>query len=160
MRIYIVRHAWTYERDADRWPDDGLRPLTDEGIDRFHKMAKTLAKRGFAPARVATSPLVRCRQTAEILSEYLPKSTELVELPALAPGSDLRAALEWSRAVEADVVWVGHSPDVEELTAQLIGDGQTSIRFAKGAAAAIRFERVTASQGELEWLVTAKMLGI
>jgi hypothetical protein len=46
------------------------------------------------------------------------------------------------------------------LTAALIGDLQGAIRFAKGAVAAVRFpDRVALAEGELRWLVTAKMLG-
>lgn len=160
MRLYIVRHAWAYERDVNRWPDDGQRPLTAEGRARFAKVAKALAQRGFDPTAIATSPLIRCRETADLLLARLPRSTQLAELDALAPGSDLKQVMEWTRQRQGeDVAWVGHSPDVEELTAALIGDAHASLRFSKGAAAAIRFERLGSGHGQLEWLVTAKLLG-
>ena len=58
------------------------------------------------------------------------------------------------------MAWVGHAPDVGRLAASLIADSQGWIRFAKGAVAAIRFYDPPApGQGELIWLVTAKMLG-
>ena len=161
MMIYIVRHAWAGDHDPDRWPDDRQRPLTTEGCQRFRKVAKALVKRGFEPARIATSPLVRCRQTADILIDELSKRTTLVELDALAPGSNLKAAMEWTREKpDGDVAWVGHAPDVEDLTAALIGQPDASIRFAKGATAAVRIDNLAAGRGELEWLVTAKLLGI
>ncbi len=53
MFIYIARHAWAGERGDPRWPDDSLRPLTPEGVERYDKVIQTLAKRGFAPARIA-----------------------------------------------------------------------------------------------------------
>jgi phosphohistidine phosphatase len=161
MYIYVVRHAWADDRDPSRWPDDAERPLTNEGRSRFKKVASVLVQRGFAPERIATSPLVRCRQTADILRAALPKSTTLDELDALAPGSDLKALMAWSRQTDnIDVAWVGHSPDVEELTAALIGDGSAGICFKKGAVAAIRFENQSSGHGELEWLLTAKSLGL
>ena len=55
MFIYIARHAWAGERGDPRWPDDSLRDLTPEGIERYAKVVKALAKRGFAPGRIATS---------------------------------------------------------------------------------------------------------
>ena len=62
---------------------------------------------------------------------------------------------------DADTCWVGHSPDVERLAADLIGDGTSRIRFAKGAVAAISFEsEINSGAGELYWLVTAKSLGL
>ena len=65
MKLYIVRHAWAEEQDDDRWPDDRQRPLTAEGRKRFSRVAKALDHRGIAPQLIVTSPLMRCRQTAE-----------------------------------------------------------------------------------------------
>lgn len=161
MHIYIVRHAWAGERDSQRWPDDGQRPLTPEGQARFRKLAKAIVQRGCRPQRIATSPLVRCRQTADILLECLPNEATLDELDALAPGSDLKTLMHWTRqSQETDVAWVGHAPDVDELAAALIGDGSAGIRFKKGAVAAIHFDNLAAGHGDLEWLATAKVLGL
>ena len=162
MFIYIARHAWAGERGDPRWPDDSLRELTPAGIDRYTRVAKTLVARGFAPERIATSPYTRCRQTAEILAKNIATNPSIDELVALEPGSELEPLLEWSRAQsEADTCWVGHSPDVERLTAELIGDGTSRLRFAKGAVAAISFEaEINSGAGELYWLATAKILGL
>ena len=59
------------------------------------------------------------------------------------------------------IAWVGHAPDVNWLTAATIGDAACSIRFAKGAIAAVRFSETPAlGGGELQWLATAKILGV
>jgi phosphohistidine phosphatase SixA len=162
MFLYIARHAWAGERGDPRWPDDSLRELTSEGIDRYTKVVKALAARGFAPTRIATSPYTRCLQTAEIIAQHVPGKPRIDELEALEPGSDLEPLLEWSRAQgDVDTCWVGHSPDVERLAADLIGDGTSRIRFAKGAIAAISFEsEINSGAGELYWLATAKSLGV
>jgi len=163
MDLYIIRHAWAEDRDAERWPDDGLRPLTDAGCERFAKVVGKLAERGVSPGLLATSPLVRCRQTADILSEVLPGRPEVVELPALEPGSDLEALTDWTAARAEDhgeIGWVGHAPDVDRLCAALVGGDEAWIRFAKGAVAAVRFEGPPEiGSGELRWLATAKVLG-
>src|SRR3954447_13067351 len=163
MFLYIARHAWAGERGDPRWPDDSLRELMPEGIERYTKMVKVLAERGFRPDRIATSPYTRCRQTAEIIAKHS-KQAAIDELGALEPGSELEPLLEWSRkfsANDANTCWVGHSPDVERLAAEMIGDGAARIRFAKGAIAAISFESgINADAGELCWLATAKSLGL
>ena len=161
MIVYIVRHAWAGERDTERYPDDNLRPLTADGTKRFDRLAKKLAKRGIAPTIIAASPLVRCRQTAEILAKRLPGDPQLVELDALAPSSRLEPLLRWNaeQASHAEVAWVGHAPDVEELAAALIGDMQARIRFAKGSVAAIDCAPGESGFGTLLWLATAKLLG-
>jgi phosphohistidine phosphatase len=161
MLLYIVRHAWAEQRDAERYPNDDLRPLTGEGKKRFAKVVERLAEGGFRPTLVATSPLVRCRQTADIIVKHLPDKAELVELDALRPGSDLNALVEWTAAQPDEAIaWVGHAPDVGDLAASLIGDGTGAIRFAKGAIAAIEFDGKPAGEkGQLNWLATAKLLG-
>jgi phosphohistidine phosphatase len=162
MFIYIARHAWAGERGDPQWPDDSLRELTPEGIERYANVVQALADRGFAPERIATSPYTRCRQTADIITKLVASKPKIDELEALEPGSDLEELLEWSREQgDFDTCWVGHSPDVERLAAELIGDGGGRVRFAKGAIAAISFESdINAGAGELYWLATAKSLGV
>jgi phosphohistidine phosphatase len=160
MLLYIIRHAWAEERDEDAFPDDEHRPLTKEGRKRFRKLVKALAERGFAPVEIATSPLVRCVETAEIIAEVVPSRPQVTLVEALSPGSKLDALIEWTRQrAGGDVAWVGHAPDVGRLTAALIGDPYSAIRFTKGAVAAIEFDRPPApGQGELAWLVSAKLV--
>ncbi|MBN2293994.1 MAG: histidine phosphatase family protein [Pirellulales bacterium] len=166
MDLYIVRHAWAGHYGDPQWPDDFERPLSSAGKERFAEFAEKLAGRGFLPQLVATSPLVRCRQTAELVVDAVEKAGQqrprLVEVEALVPGGDFDELIEWSkeRAKEFDsMAWVGHAPGVGRMTAALIG-GRGEIRFAKGAVAAVRFPLAPEQgNGELRWLLTAKMLG-
>lgn len=162
MFIYIARHAWAGERGDPRWPDDSLRELTPEGMERFAKVVRALVARGFEPERIATSPYARCRQTAEIIAKLARGKPTIEELAALEPGSDIGTLIEWTAAQDgANVCWVGHSPDVEDLAAELVSDGGAHLRFAKGAVAAVGFDdELTPGSGELHWLITAKVLGI
>ena len=125
-------------------------------------MVQLLAKRGFEPSAIATSPYARCRQTAELISQYTPHHPEVTQLEALEPGSDFKSLVQWSQETDAEqICWVGHAPDVGHLTAALIGDTHAEIRFAKGAIAAIRlYQKVSIHCGELYWHVTAKSLGL
>ena len=164
MILYIIRHAWAGHYGDPAWSDDFQRPLTDEGRRRFAVMVEQLVARDFAPEVVATSPLVRCRQTAELVAAGVAGRPEVVERDALMSGGDLEAMLTWTAAQAeqyGEIAWVGHAPDVGRLTATLIGEPSGWIRFAKGAVAAIRFDddMPRPAEGELRWLVTAKMLG-
>ena len=162
MHLYIIRHAWAYEHGDPRWPDDSQRPLEKEGAERFAQVVKLLAARGLAPQTIATSPYLRCRQTAEIAAIRSPQSPQITELDALRPGSDFDELIEWTRQQQVEsVAWVGHAPDVGRLAASLISEGDAAIRFAKGSVASIRVEGpLGAGCGELEWHATAKLLGV
>jgi len=162
MFIYIARHAWAFEFGDPRWPDDSLRPLEDEGTDRYRQMIQALAKRGFAPEVIATSPYVRCEQTAEIISCHTEHQPKIVTLDALLPSSDFGSLCQWSQQAGCEqICWVGHAPDVGDMTAALVGDRRANIRFAKGAIAAVRIEpELGIDSGELYWLATAKSLGL
>jgi phosphohistidine phosphatase len=161
MLLYIIRHAWAEERDENHWPDDSLRPLTKDGEKRFKKQLKRLADTRFAPELIASSPFVRCMQTAEIISDRFPGKPKVVPLKALEPSSDLPALLQWTLEQQVDeFAWVGHSPDVEKLLTQLVCHGEFALRFKKGAIAAVRFnDAIDVGQGELQWFATAKLLG-
>lgn len=162
MRLYIIRHAWAEDPDDRRWPDDSARPLTSDGIKRFRCVAEKLGERGCRPTLIASSPYVRAWQTAELLVKHLGCDPRLARLDALECGSDLAAALAWTAEQDADeLAWVGHMPDVAEMTAALIGDKRTGIDFSKGAVAAIDFGgRPAEAAGVLRWFVTAKLLGV
>lgn len=163
MILDIVRHAWAGQADEAVWPDDKLRPLTRKGRKRFARLVRRLAKRGFRPELIATSPLVRCRQTAELLADGT-GGPAVVPRPELAPGGDLDPLLAWMAEAATScqrVAWVGHSPDVERLTAALIGSGEVRLRLAKGAVATLEFDGpVKRGQGELCGLLTAETLGV
>ncbi len=163
MELYIIRHAWAGHYGDPEWPDDFDRPLTEEGKERFAEVVARLVERGFAPEIIATSPLVRCRQTAELVAAGVPGDPPVVERGELEPGSDFDAMLAWT-AEQAEtydrIAWVGHAPDVSHLACGLIAEARAWIRFAKGATAAIRFDDTPRpGEGKLCWLATAKLLG-
>ncbi len=65
MTLLIVRHAHAGVRKS--WDgDDRLRPLSDRGLAQAKTLANKLAPH--EPARILTSPTVRCRQTVEPLA--------------------------------------------------------------------------------------------
>ena len=70
-------------------------------------------------------------------------NAEVVVRDELLPGGNVASLLAWTarRAERYErIAWVGHAPDVSQYTAALMGQGEASIRFGKGAIVAIRFE--------------------
>jgi phosphohistidine phosphatase len=162
MDLFIIRHAWAEEYGDPRWMDDAQRPLTNQGRRRYAEMVEILSRRGMRPSLIAASPMVRCRETAKILADGLPDRPEIIERLELLPHGDLKSLFSWT-ARQADenpqIAWIGHAPDVGQITAALIGQPNASLSFAKGATAAVRFDdQIIIGGGELRWLATAKLL--
>lgn len=158
--IYLVRHAIAEDRsDSGR---DADRRLTALGIDKMRRACQGLARLEVAPELVYTSPLVRARQTAELLCETLAPGVTPRTLPVLAPGGarSVPAALRAVRDVSA-VALVGHAPDLGELALLLIGGAPArgSIELKKGGVAAIELYALPPDGGgTLCWLLTPKQL--
>ncbi len=163
MELYIVRHAWAGHFGDPEWPDDDQRPLTDDGKERFARLVGIVAPRGFDPQVIASSPLVRCRQTADLVAQGVPSKPDVVELHALAPSGNFDALLQWTASQarrHQRIAWVGHAPGVGRMVAVMIGSSGGWIRVAKGSIATVRFDGPPKiGAGELRWLVTAKLLG-
>lgn len=144
-RLAIIRHAWAEEVSASG--DDASRPLTRKGRKRFARLLDRLVAGGLAIDVIATSPLLRARETADILAERVGGEPRIEVVAALAPGSDWRALVDWTIAQDA------------RLVALSIGDGAAAIRMPKGAVASVRLDDGPGHPGELEWLATADLLG-
>jgi len=157
-RLYLVRHAIAEEHSPGG--DDHDRRLTKKGRRKFERLARQLVAAGLEIDLVATSPLVRARETAEILAAAFAQSPRVEVVAALAPGADWQALVEWTVQQDAArVAWVGHAPCVGRLVAVSVGDGSAAVRMSKGAIAAIALDDGPGQPGELDWLVTPELLG-
>ena len=160
MRVYVIRHAPAFEHDARRWPEDRLRPLSPLGIKKFRKAAAGL-ERLAAVSCVLTSPFVRARETAAILTSVAgwPRAKELA---ALAPGHPPREVLAAIRdQAVPTLALVGHEPALSELIATSLGGAGARIplELKKGGAACLEFSSaVREGRARLEWLITPKAL--
>uniref|UniRef100_A0ACD5GP52 Phosphohistidine phosphatase SixA n=1 Tax=Desertifilum tharense IPPAS B-1220 TaxID=1781255 RepID=A0ACD5GP52_9CYAN len=92
MELYLIRHGIAADREA--YERDRDRPLTEEGRKKTQKVAKRLRSLDLNFDLILTSPLIRARQTAEILlSQHL--APLLQESEHLAPEGELQAWLAW-----------------------------------------------------------------
>ncbi len=144
--ILLVRHG----RAEDRHPQgDGARGLTEEGRREFRASARGISAR--TPlAAVATSPLPRAVQTAEILAEAcgLERVVVRVELGLGAAPADIEAL---ARELGRGFALVGHNPSMSAALAWLLGREAGLPRFAPGAAAALDPGATLARPWSLAW---------
>jgi phosphohistidine phosphatase len=157
--LYLIRHALAEDR-SDEWPDDAKRPLTEKGAARMREVVGGLAALEPQIEDVLTSPLVRAKQTADLLLEGLKPAPRLSIVPALAPGgSPAQVAEALSGHVGAEALaLVGHEPGLGELAAWLVG-AKTPFAFKKGGVCRIDVQKLPpGGGGQLVWFATPKML--
>jgi phosphohistidine phosphatase len=157
--LYLVRHGVAAER-GEAYPDDTKRPLTAQGISRLRKEVKGLIALDVRFDQILTSPLLRARQTAEVLASGLSPKPPVAVSHALAPGGKYSALIDdLSRhARRSRIALVGHEPDLGALAARMAGS-RRPIEFRKGAICRIDFEALPPTgPGHLRWFLTPKML--
>ncbi len=158
MKVLLVRHA-----KAEPRPRSGLsrqrderRRLTPGGRKDMAKVAKGLRRLVPAIDVLATSPLTRARETAEVLARRYDHD-DIADVAALSPGSEPQALVEWLRGQRkgALIVLVGHEPDLGGFAGYLLtGRRETFLPLKKGGACLIDLaDGPAAGKGRLEWLL-------
>ena len=157
MRLYFFRHALAVD-NTDGKLTDAERPLTSRGVARTEQAARFLEALGVRPGVLYSSPLVRARETADVLGERL--KLPVKERAELAPGFDVGAL---ARLVEGlgesdEVMLVGHEPDFSSTIAALTGVGNVVVK--KGGLARVDVHATGPLQGSLVWLLTPRIMDL
>lgn len=130
------------------------RALTPSGRDVVRRVAGALRAEGALPTRVLSSPLVRARETAELVLEHAVPEVTLEIEREIGPGGDLRGLLLAHARRIGSPMFVGHEPDVSSVTAQLTG--ALGAGFDKAMIAAIDLE--AGARPRLAWLLDPRTL--
>lgn len=157
--VYLIRHGIAAER-GEEYPDDSKRPLTSRGIARLKQEAKALDKLEVVFDQIIASPLLRTRQTADVLSESMKSKPPVTTADALAPAGTPAAVIQelGKHMRKGRLALVGHEPNLGELAGRLIG-ARAPIEFKKGAVCRIDFEVLPPKgMGQLRWFITPGML--
>jgi len=158
-QLFLIRHGIAEER-GDAWPDDNKRPLSEDGIERFQRSARGLARLDVWIDVVLTSPLVRARQTADIVASAFDPRPSIITIESLAPGGSYASLLTdlEKHGRKTRIALVGHEPGIGELGARLIGS-RHSFEFKKGAVCRIDLDEIPpVSPGDLRWFLTPKVM--
>jgi phosphohistidine phosphatase len=161
VKLLIIRHGPAGDRAE--WEaegrDDRLRPLTLEGKKEMRRVAKGLAALVTKIDQLATSPLVRAVQSAEIVAtEY---DCDVVTVEALAPGNDPDQVVKWLRGQRGETIAiVGHEPDLSALIGYLLTAKPASfVTLKKSGTALIELDDFPGpGKAKLEWLLVPRVL--
>jgi len=164
MNLYLLRHGIAAANDDPENVPDNDRPLTPKGIKRMRKAAKGLRRMGIPFDSILTSPLVRARQTAEIVAQALGLGDHLEEISGLAPGnsvSDLWSSLTPYKDHE-HLLLVGHEPFLSTTLGYLLTHDEkrsVAVVFKKGGLCRVEIDALPPNKAAaLHWLLTPKQL--
>jgi phosphohistidine phosphatase len=155
MTIYFLRHA-----DAeDLAASDFDRKLTAKGLEQATKVGKFSRRNGIVPDAILTSPLLRARQTAEIVGELLDITPVVVDWLACGmQTTELLAKLAAYRD-KASIMLVGHEPDISSAISDLIGlTNLGGMLIRKASLSAIDLPYLEESAGQLEFSIPSRLM--
>jgi phosphohistidine phosphatase len=163
MILYLLRHAIAVERGHPDYEDDSQRPLTPKGERRMRRAAEGMLALELSLDGILSSPFLRARQTADIVTQVLQASTKLDISPALAPDGDprqLMAELQRHHRTRQNLLLVGHEPYLSALLSTLLTGGpHLTATMKKGGLGKLRADRWRYERcATLEWLLTPSQL--
>ncbi|MBG1266878.1 phosphohistidine phosphatase SixA [Nostoc sp. WHI] len=163
MELYLIRHG--IAEDQGLGIKDEERSLTKEGRQKTEQVAQKLVKLGLNFDLIVTSPLVRARQTTEILiAEKL--SSHLEESSHLAPDGQISNWLQdWleprNYSQNTQLALVGHEPGLTSWAEILLwGEVKASLVLKKAGMIGIKLPETGSPLGrsQMFWLTPPKYL--
>ena len=157
MNLYFLRHAAALDHN-----DDKKRELSDTGRRQAHKVARFLRKAKVSFSAAYSSPLIRARQTAEIVLGVVNEGrpVELNFAGAMLNSTTSEDFSDWVTQLGpgGDILLVGHEPSLSERIRDLLKiPGAQQFEMKKCACACIRIGN--RKSGLLKFLVTPKLIG-
>ena len=144
FELLLMRHG-----QAEDYADggDAARPLTSRGRDDVARVGRALRRLSLMPNLSVSSPLLRARQTAEIVAQAAGATLDAPQIgtlvPGAAPAATINALLEHAQDGERPVrlLAVGHNPNVTAVLATLVsGRAGRHFDIAPGDLAHLRVD--------------------
>ena len=150
MDLTFLRHgiAQSYAED------DFHRSLTPQGREELLWMAQQLKKSGEFYDVVFHSPLLRASQSASIMADVFKIQDQIFSDERLCPGCSLKEIRELveTHGEKKSFLFVGHSPDLEWVSSELLGLPK-QIKLKKGGLLKISTTSVRKGLGDLIFFV-------
>ena len=138
--------------------EDPIVPVTES-----ERMAAAMKKLRLGFDLILSSPLVRAKQTAEIVATDLKLKKRLKFSSALAPGGTaviLMRQLEREKPAPKRILLVGHEPGMSHLVSLLVTGGpDLQLDFKKGGLCKLEADKLRPGRcATLAWLLTPKQM--
>jgi phosphohistidine phosphatase len=163
MELFILRHGIATERGKEFRGSDAQRPLTSKGRQKMRRIAKAMRALELSFDLILSSPLLRARQTADIVAEELKLVEQRKFSSHLAPEGDPRDLIRDLKRLHRGskkVLLVGHEPYLSNLLGALLaGQPIIDINLKKGGLCLLRIDSLQNGRcATLEWLMTPRQM--
>lgn len=126
MKLSLLRHGIAADRGNPEYEHDSERPLTAKGERRMRRIAEGMQTLRLSYDLILSSPYLRAKQTAEIVTQVLHTPEGILLTEALTPEGNPRQLIEVLRTdhqARQDVLLVGHEPYLSRLISTLLTGG-------------------------------------
>ncbi len=159
MDVFLMRHG---EADdiGGKIKSDFDRPLTKDGIAIMEDEAEGMKKLGLRFNVILSSPLIRAKETAQIIAESLGYSRKITICDALGIPSSTVDLMTHFKEFQNDykILLVGHMPGIGKLAGFFTGQ-KIELSFKKGSMCKIEVEQLVPTvRGDIKWLLTPRQL--
>ena len=162
MELYILRHGKAEERSPNI-TSDSKRRLTEIGKKELDCIGKAIKNLDAEFDYVVSSPLVRARQTADIiLKNVKTKKKSLAIWDELKPEVDVEKTIKKLSSINPSfsILLVGHEPHLSSLVSKIISNSyDADISLKKGGFVHIKgIPEKSGFYGSLRSILTPKQL--
>jgi phosphohistidine phosphatase len=163
MNLYLMRHGLAVEQGKSSRETDRKRPLTPKGKRKVRLVAQALAQLKISFVAIVSSPLVRARDTAELVKDELGFGEKIQLTDHLAPQGSHKALVSLLQRLPGspqEILLVGHEPDLSQLAAFLLDGGKgVTLIFKKSGMAKLNAEKLRPGRcATLEWLLPPRFM--
>ena len=153
--LYLVRHAHALDD-----PDDAARTLSSRGRAEVMRLARWLQpSAAFEPAKVWYSPLVRARETAELLLAELGLAVRRTERAELVPDADPALAAKALGGETKPLALFGHEPHLSALASLLVTGAASPVVFTFRKGTVLALEPVGHGRWAVRWQLSPDLFG-
>ncbi len=157
MRLFFLRHGAAAPGSSRL--NDFDRPLTEDGRMELEGVALGLRRLKLNRVPILSSPLVRARETTEIVAPVLNSSFEIMDELRSGASFEVFQKLINRYASNELIMFIGHEPDFSDAAGALLGTSGEALVLKKAGVLRIDISgRPEHGNGRLRWLATPNQL--
>lgn len=161
LELYIIRHGLA-GRSLEDEKMDAERPLKKKGKSKMKEIAKGLKEKKIYFDMVVSSPLLRSKESAEIVNEFCGQTEEVTVTDLLKPDSSFNDLINFLNKLKKSkkIAIVGHEPFLSGFASYCLTKRKSPlINLKKGGVLMLEVgETITPGHCTLSWLMDPNLI--